>query len=184
MTPQPFNVSTVLQNTINSLDDLDRVEGHLEYSQLDNAGVDQFYDIQKSKLDVIRLAQSNMSDLAHTEKTDGYLSKMFRMYDRYESFDDTSLNIYNSERMVEINTYYSKKYTAYIKIIGIIILFCMPIIVISFLKKMGIITPRISLFLILCVIIIGVTYIFQKIHNISNRNNLFFDKFNVKTPAS
>jgi len=177
-------IKNLLEKTLDSLHSLDNVENNLDHNNVSD--MNQLYDIQTARLGILNSSSSifdTLRDIRIREaKMQDLLNVLPTKQTYLESFDDISSNIANNKRMIQINAYYSKKYTAYIKILNLIILVCMPIIIISFLKKIGIITSRISMFLIILSIIVGGVYIGLKYVDISNRNNMFFDKYNVKLP--
>jgi len=88
-------------------------------------------------------------------------------------------------RMIEINTYYSKRYKAHIELMKLIIVFLIPIILLSVLLKKRILPPLIFKFIIMLICIIGAYFIFSKIWDLIRRDNIVFDKiswqFNPKT---
>lgn len=93
------------------------------------------------------------------------------------------INIIDSQkndklRLVEINTYYGKRYNAHARIMKTIILTCIPILILTFLSNNGILPPNIYMFLVGIVIIIGVIIIGYQIIDISNRDNMNWDEYN------
>lgn len=86
----------------------------------------------------------------------------------------------NKLRMVEINTYYGKRYNAHTKIMKIIVVGCIPIILLSVLASKGYILPNIYAFLIgLIIVTIGFLLVYQLI-DISNRDNMNWDEYSWK----
>ena len=63
---------------------------------------------------------------------------------------------YNKLRMVEINTYYGKRYNAHTKIMKTIVIFCIPIIILAILANNGILPTNIYTFLTGIIIIVAV----------------------------
>ena len=89
-------------------------------------------------------------------------------------------NVKNSKlRMVEINTYYGKRYKAHAELMQMIIIICIPFLVLGIIKKKGVIQSNIiinyitAILIVIAVIIIGV-----KLYDISRRNNMSFDEYN------
>lgn len=95
----------------------------------------------------------------------------------------------NKLRLVEINTYYGKRYNSHSKIMKIIIFTCIPIIILSILAKKGILPSNIYVFLTGIVLIIGLVVLGLEIIDISNRDNMNWDEYNwhfdtSKAPSS
>lgn len=87
---------------------------------------------------------------------------------------------YNNLRMIEINTYYSKLYQAYLQVIKIIIFILVCIILLVVLEKKNILffVPSVVYRLMgIGVLVVGGYYLFSKINDISNRDNMDFDKY-------
>ena len=83
----------------------------------------------------------------------------------------------NKLRMVEINTYYGKRYEAHANIMKIIIFTCIPIIIISVLNKKNMISGNIANALIAIVIVIFILTLWYKIADIMFRDNMDFDQY-------
>ena len=84
----------------------------------------------------------------------------------------------NSERMVGINNYYTRRYEAHADIMKNIILYCGIIILVIFLMRMGIISDEITSLLIIVVLATGIIIIGGKVLDLSRRNNIDYDKYN------
>ena len=85
---------------------------------------------------------------------------------------------YNKLRMVEINTYYSKKYDAYASLMKTIVYFCIPVLILVFLGNLGIIPSNINGFIIGIIMIIGIFLLGYKILDLITRDNMNFDEYN------
>ena len=85
---------------------------------------------------------------------------------------------YNKLRLVEINTYYGKRYAAHTTILKLIVIMCIPIITLSFLVNRGVLQTNLYYFLTGIVIIITVILLGYQIIDISNRDNMNFDEYN------
>jgi len=81
------------------------------------------------------------------------------------------------ERMIEINTYYGKKYMAQKELMQIIILTCVPLLVLALLAKFGTLGKQVASVLGGIVLVIGLYYIIRKIIDISSRSKLVFDEY-------
>jgi uncharacterized membrane protein len=85
---------------------------------------------------------------------------------------------YNKLRMVEINTYYGKKYNAHKKIMQTVVFTCLPLLIVAVLANKGILPNNISTLLAGIIIVIGAVLIGMQIIDISNRDNMNFDEYN------
>ena len=83
----------------------------------------------------------------------------------------------NKIRLVEINTYYGKKYNAHKEIMQIIVIVCIPVLILTILASKGIIPSRLNTLLTGIIIIIGLYIIGAKIIDLSNRDNMNFDEY-------
>ena len=80
----------------------------------------------------------------------------------------------NKIRLVEINTFYGKRYNAHKQIMQIVVIICIPILFLTILASKGIIPPKINMLLTSIIIIIGIYIIGAKIIDLSNRDNINF----------
>ena len=85
---------------------------------------------------------------------------------------------YNKLRLVEINTYFGKRYNAHSKLMKTIVLICIPIIVLTFLSNKGILPSNIYGLLIVIVLVIGVVSIGLQLIDMSNRDTMNWDEYN------
>jgi len=84
----------------------------------------------------------------------------------------------NKLRLVEFNTYYGKKYNAHTRIMKTIVIFCIPVILLAYLANIGILPPKLYMFLAGIVIIICVIIIGYQLIDLSNRDNMNWDEYN------
>ena len=89
---------------------------------------------------------------------------------------DQGLN--NKMRMVEINTYYSKKYKAYANLVYLLIIVTLPILILSILRKRSIIPNAIVDTLIAIIIAFGGYLVLDKVYDLAWRDNMNFDEYN------
>tara|TARA_Y100001958_G_scaffold319_1_gene215 strand:+ start:2354 stop:3289 length:936 start_codon:yes stop_codon:yes gene_type:complete len=87
-------------------------------------------------------------------------------------------NVGNKMRMVEINTYYSKKYKAYATVVYLMIILTLPILVLSILRKRSLIPNMIADLLIAIILVIGGYFVIRKLYDIMWRDNMNFDEYN------
>jgi len=85
---------------------------------------------------------------------------------------------YNKLRLVEINTYYSKRFGAHKEIVKTVVYVCIFMLIIIILGKKEIIPRNIYIVLNGMVIVIGVIIIGKKMIDLSNRDNMNYDEYN------
>jgi hypothetical protein len=85
---------------------------------------------------------------------------------------------HNKMRMVEINTYYGKRYKAQSSVMKLIIFVCVIILVLAILQKKSLLPESIANILLGIVIVIGGFFIIWRILDISRRDNMNFDEYN------
>lgn len=84
----------------------------------------------------------------------------------------------NKLRLVEINTYYGKRYNAHSTIMKTIVLICIPVIMLAILGNKGILPLNIYISLIIVVLVIGSVIIGLQVIDISNRDENNWDEYN------
>lgn len=84
---------------------------------------------------------------------------------------------YNKLRLVEINTYYSKRFNAHKEIVKSIVYVCIFMLIIIILGKKQILPRNIYIVLNGLIIVIGVIVIGKKMIDLSNRDNMNFDEY-------
>jgi len=95
-----------------------------------------------------------------------------------KNVNNSDSNLGNKMRMVEINTYYSKKYKAYATLVYLMIIFTLPILVLSILRKRSLIPNMIADLLIAIILVLGSYLVIQKLYDITWRDNMNFDEYN------
>lgn len=86
---------------------------------------------------------------------------------------------YNKYRQVEINTYYSQKYSEHNKVILWIILILAILTLIVFLNKKNIISYTIYFWLLLLTTLFGIILITYKINDLLKRNNMNYQEYDI-----
>lgn len=84
---------------------------------------------------------------------------------------------YNKLRLVEINTYYGKRFDAHKDIVKVIVYVCIFMLITIILGKKEILPRNIYIVLNGMIIVIGVIVIGKKIIDLSNRDNMNFDEY-------
>jgi hypothetical protein len=84
----------------------------------------------------------------------------------------------NKLRMVEINTYFGKRYQAHTSVMKLVIVICLLLLFISILTKRGFVPSNISNVLIIIILVIGSILILRRIADLSLRDNMNYDEYN------
>jgi hypothetical protein len=84
---------------------------------------------------------------------------------------------YNKLRMVEINTYYGKRYDGYKQVMKTVVYTCIPLIIITILANKNIIPSSVNTILTSIIIVISCMIIVKQIIDLSNRDNMNFDEY-------
>lgn len=82
-------------------------------------------------------------------------------------------------RMVEINSYYSKRYSYHTKLIKIIIVVSIIILLVILLKKYNIISQDISNVFIMIILFIGINVFLFNGYDLFKRNNMDYDEYDI-----
>jgi hypothetical protein len=81
------------------------------------------------------------------------------------------------KRMIELNTYYGKRFMAQAGVMKIFIYMCIPVLVFSVLANMGLLPNYIAGFIIIAIIVAGIVYIYAAVHDINRRDKMNFDEY-------
>jgi hypothetical protein len=84
---------------------------------------------------------------------------------------------YNKLRLVEINTYYGKRYNAHSGLMKTIVIMCIPIIILTILANKGILPSKLYAFLMGLILIIGIILIGKQLIDIGSRDNMNWDEY-------
>ena len=85
---------------------------------------------------------------------------------------------FNKMRLVEINTYYGKRYGAHSTLMKTIVIMCIPLIILAVLANKGILPPKVYVFLSGIILIIGLVIVGLQLIDMSNRSNMNWDEYN------
>lgn len=80
-------------------------------------------------------------------------------------------------RMVEINTYYGKRYQAHAGVMKLLIFICVPLLILAILAKKGIIPGNWAGNLTLLVIVIGAFILIKRLIDLGYRDNMNYDEY-------
>tara|TARA_B100000073_G_scaffold324740_1_gene307917 strand:+ start:495 stop:1262 length:768 start_codon:yes stop_codon:yes gene_type:complete len=92
-------------------------------------------------------------------------------------FDKLLASRNNKKRMMEINTYYSKQYNAYIDIFKRLFMGCIPLLILGILNSNEVIDDTTHFRFSLLVIVITFFTVAWKVNDLYWRNNLVFDTY-------
>ena len=81
------------------------------------------------------------------------------------------------ERMIQLNTYYGKRFMAQAGVMKIFIYMCIPILILAILANMGFLPNYIAGFAIIASIVVGIVYIYGAVHDINRRDKMNFDEY-------
>lgn len=84
---------------------------------------------------------------------------------------------YDKLRLVEINTYYGKRFNAHKEIVKVIVYICIFMLITIILGKKEILPRNIYIVLNGIIIVVGIIVIGKKIIDLSNRDNMNFDEY-------
>jgi hypothetical protein len=110
--------------------------------------------------------------------------------DQINKAKESMENLQNSNdtkmRLVEINTYYGKRYAAQSKLMKLIILICIPLLILFILRKKGLLPDLISKYAIAITIAVGAIFVIRAAWDIHTRSNMDFDEYqwNYEDPSS
>jgi hypothetical protein len=85
---------------------------------------------------------------------------------------------YNKLRLVEINTYFGKRYNAHSKLMKTIVFICIPVIILAILANKGILPSNIYKLLVVIILVIGAILIGLQLIDMSNRDDMNWDEYN------
>ena len=102
--------------------------------------------------------------------------------DKGEIMKNRNINVGNF-RASQINTYYSEKYRAQVKVLIRILYLCIPILLLAILKSRGFISTGILQIAVSLIVIIGICMVAGMIYDINSRNNMVFSEFNFAAPT-
>jgi hypothetical protein len=86
----------------------------------------------------------------------------------------------NKLRMVEINTYYGKRYQAHTDLMKLIIIVCIPLLILSVLNKKALIPENVFSISTAIILAVGGFFILRKILDLSMRSNMNYDEYDWK----
>ena len=159
-----YTIDKQTQSLIDSINSLSNSRIAMLASIGDKANVLQS-GVANSRTDLI----SQMTLLGVVEDQ---LNKAKKNKDALESQNDTKL------RLVEINTYYGKRYAAQSKLMKLVVLVFIPILILFVLWRKGLLPELISKYAIAITAAVGAIFIIRSAWDIYTRSNIDFDEYN------
>ncbi len=81
------------------------------------------------------------------------------------------------KRMIELNTYYGKRFMAQASVMKLFIYMCIPVLILAILANAGLFPTYIAGLMIIAIVLIGVVYIYAAVHDINRRDKMNFDEY-------
>jgi hypothetical protein len=190
-----MNLTQGSQQTISGITDLQTIEMKL-YASLDNNKltaeqrsliIDKINQIAQTRMSMYQGISNMSSSYQQTlATTNNSLQEQMLAIDIVENELNQAkrrLNLLEAQknnklRMVEINTYYGKQYSAYKDIAKNIVYICILVLIVVILGKKGILPPNIYITLNGMIITIGAIIIGKQLIKLSNKDNINYDQYN------
>lgn len=100
-----------------------------------------------------------------------------RLAEAKDQIDAAQRDYDGKKRMIEINTYYGKRFMAQAGVMKIFIYMCIPVLIFAVLANMGLLPSYIAGFIIIAITVIGIIYIYAAVHDINRRDEMNFDEY-------
>jgi hypothetical protein len=100
-----------------------------------------------------------------------------QLKDAHDKLDAINTSRSEKERMIQLNTYYGKRFMAQSGVMKIFIYMCVPVLILAVLANMGFLPNYIAGFMIIAAIVIGIVYIYGAVHDINRRDKMNFDEY-------
>ena len=94
-----------------------------------------------------------------------------------EQIEEIKMSRIGKERMIELNTYYGKRFTAQAGVMKIFIYMCVPVLILAVLANMGFLPNYLAGFAIIASLVVGIIYIYGAINDINRRDKTNFDEY-------
>ena len=94
-----------------------------------------------------------------------------------ERLEEIQMSHIGKKRMIELNTYYGKRFMAQAGVMKIFIYMCVPILILAVLANMGFLPNYIAGFAIIACIVVGILYIYGAVNDINRRDKMNFDEY-------
>ena len=186
------------QTTLNNIKDLQNLEKDL-YTQLEisatsdgNAAqqtdlinrINKISQIRISLLQTLNTMSNTLQNQVGNSRVNlvdqlTLIGVIEQQLNQIKSQMNQSDNIKNNKlRMVEINTYYGKRYRAYTELMKIVIFSSILFLILALLKKKELLPENIANGLLTIFLLISLFFFLRKVNDIYWRDNMDFDQFN------
>lgn len=194
------NMPEQTMNNIQNLQNLEKelyikLQGETKNNDKDrqSAIIQQINDISQTRINmfeqlksVYQLLDNNFendrTNLANKLTTISVVEK--NLNNSKEQLNKLRDNNVNALRMAEIDTFFSNKYNAYLKIIQFFIFLMIPVVLIVVLKRNQTISLQTTNVLIAVIIVIGLIFIGGSLLDLSKRNNMAFQEYDFPLNVS
>lgn len=155
-----------------------------EINDLSDARIAMFKVIQKMYKGVQKNVSNSRVDLVHqltlVNVMEDQLSKAKEGINKLQNQNDTKM------RLVEINTYYGKRYEAHIEMMKLFIIICIPVLILLVLKNREILPEVLSNYLVGITLGVGIFFLARKLWDLFTRSNMNYDEYDWKyeSPAA
>lgn len=191
------------ENTISTIDQLQSVENDL-YKELENSSITNDLAKQdqiKNKLTNISNTRinllNNLTDM-HTMKQNQVINNRSTLLNNLVSqgiiqteLDNLKSNLDTLEsnkndklKMVQINTYYAKRYKAHSELMKQVFIICTVILLVVIIDKKGFLPNNVGPLAVIIILVIGIISITKKVLDLNKRDNLDFDRYRWRKPES
>lgn len=197
------NVQKYNENTLNTINQLQSLENEL-YAQLEDPSV--ISDLQKqtdiknkiSNISNTRVSLlNNLSDM-HNMTQNSVINNRNTLLNNLvgQGILQTELDNLNSNldilesnkndklKMVQINTYYAKRYKAHSELMKKVFIICSVILLIVILDKKGFLPYNIGPLAVIIILVVGIISIVKNVIDLNRRDNLDFDRYKWRSPES
>jgi hypothetical protein len=167
-----FKVDSTITNLINQINNLSDTRIALFNSIGDQANIIQG-GLASSRNDLV-------SQITLLRTVEDQLDQAKKQNNLIQNRNDTQM------RLVEINTYYGKRYEAQSNLMKKIIFVCVPLLIFVVLKKKGILPEMLGNYVIGITLAVGAIFVIRAAWDITTRNNVNFDEYNwnYESPAT
>ena len=119
---------------------------------------------------------ANQTSKAETVTILGKLMEQ-QLKDAQDQLAELETSRADKERMIELNTYYGKRFMAQAGVMKIFIYMCIPVLILAILANMGFVPNYIAGFMIIASIVVGIVYMYSAVSDINRRDKMNFDEY-------
>lgn len=154
---------TERKNVVNEMDKNETLRSNL----LSSSGAAAL--VQNQDVDTKRASAADLTAMTHFVEAELKFAR-----DQMEEIQTIRTG---KERMIELNTYYGKRFMAQAGVVKIFIYMCIPILILAILANVGFLPNYIAGFAIIASMVVGIVYIYGAVHDINRRDKTNFDEY-------